>query len=345
MGAFGLFSIEAYRSEPGLEVSAVADMRRDLAEGTGRAIGATAYADWRDLVHDPAVDVVHVVTPPNTHAEICVAAAGSGKSAFCEKPLALSLDEAERMIEAFSASQTMLGINYVMRHHPIYRLLINLSDEGLLGQVRRVSLDSGAQSVPDNHWFWDRSISGGILVEHGVHFFDVFRRIVGEAQARWTVDQEKRILAEVEYLEGGWGTFYHDFSIDLRAEGLQATLVFETGTAQLLGWIPEHLAIRALTNGRAATWKTIAEEYSGCQITLEDTDEVATIEYDLPDRQNEYMKATVRGMIQVARAHRDPGSVPEVTPVDALESLRLALSAQSIAHPPSAHAPIRSDAG
>ena len=288
----------------------------------------------KDLVQDPSVEVVHVVTPPNTHAQICIAAAASGKSAFCEKPLALSLGEADRMIDAFKASGTALGINYVMRHHPMYRLLIRLSDEGLLRQVRRVSLDNGAQLVPDNHWFWDRSISGGILVEHGVHFFDVFRRIVGDAEARWTVDQGKRILAEVEYAAGGWGTFYHDFSLDLRVESLQATLIFEAGAAHLLGWIPEHLRIRALTDGRSAEWRTIEAEFPGCRLRLEDHQEVASIEYDLPDRRNEYLKAVARGMLQVARAHRDPAVPPEVTPADARESLRLALSAQSIGHPP-----------
>jgi predicted dehydrogenase len=211
-------------------------------------------------------------------------------------------------------------------------MLIQLSDEGLLGHIRRVSLDNGAQSVPDDHWFWDRSLSGGILVEHGVHFFDVFRRLVGDSEARWTVDQEKRILAEVEYTRGGWGTFYHDFSIDLRAEGLQATMIFEVGTAHLLGWIPEHMRIRALTTDRSDEWKTVAAKFPGCRLDLEDHEQVASLEYNLPDRRDEYLKAVVRGMLQVAYAHRDPRVRPEVTPADGRESLRLALSAQSIGH-------------
>ena len=313
---------------------ALADVRPGLAQQAAHSRQARAYTDWRDLIADTSVEVVHVVTPPNTHAEICIAAAARAKSAFCEKPLALTVEDADRMISVFRQSGTTLGINYVMRHHPIYRLLIELSDANLLGGIRRVGLNNGAQSMPDNHWFWNRSISGGILVEHGVHFFDVFRRIISDAEPRWTVDQRKRIEANVEYEAGAWGSFYHDFSLDKRVEGLNASLTFENGTAHVMGWIPQRLEITSLTGKHSDQWNTIARSFPGCRIELKDSDEVVSILFELPDRQLEYRRATVRGMLEVARAHRDPTIPPEVTPEDGRESLRLAISAQSIAHPP-----------
>ncbi|HEV3312645.1 MAG TPA: Gfo/Idh/MocA family oxidoreductase, partial [Chloroflexota bacterium] len=244
VGDFGLFCLEGFAETSDIQVVAVADPRPDLAERTASLRTGSLYSDWHALLADPAVEVVHVATPPWTHAEITLAAAEAGKSVFVEKPLALTVADADAMMAAFRSHNLTLGIDYVMRHSPIYRLLIDIVGSELLGRVRRISVDNAAQSVPAGHWFWDPAKSGGILVEHGVHFFDVFQRIAGPARPLYCADGTNRILAALAYDGGAWGTYYHDFSLDHRVERFEAMVVFERGTARIAGWIPELLELQ-----------------------------------------------------------------------------------------------------
>src|SRR5687767_6081271 len=83
---------------PGASLYAVSDVRADAAESTRAEFGATkAYVDYRELVNDKAVDAIVVMTPTKLHKEVVLAAADAKKPIFCEKPLALSLADAQAM--------------------------------------------------------------------------------------------------------------------------------------------------------------------------------------------------------------------------------------------------------
>lgn len=329
MGEFGKFCVEAYGARSDLQVVAVADLRANMATQVAGKIGARPYVGWHDLLADDDVEIVHISTPPNTHSQIGVAAAQLGKSIFYEKPLAITLAEADAAINAADRGGVVIGVDYVMRHHPIYQLLIRIHGEGLLGHLRRVSLDNAAQTVPADHWFWDRSLSGGILVEHGVHFFDVVSRLAGPGQPRRTVDRPPRVLSEVEYAGGAWGSFYHDFSLDPRIERTHLTAVFEIGTALVAGWIPETLHVDALVRRNSREWESLSA-FDGVGVAFDDDGDVVHLTMILPDRRGQYLRAIVAGMRDIARAHRDPLFAPEVSVQDARSSLALALEAQAI---------------
>jgi predicted dehydrogenase len=329
LGDFGLFCMEAFDASADLQVVAVADPRPDLSARVPATDRVSVYENWQRLIQDTSVEVVHIATPSWTHAEIALAAAAHGKSVFVEKPLALSLADADAMTAAFEGARLALGINYVMRHQPIYRLLIALSQRGLLGSIHRIALENGAQAVPGGHWFWDRDKSGGILVEHGVHFFDVFRQIAGDARPSVTFDGGSQISTQVRYDQGAWGSFYHDFSLDKRVERLDATLLFDTGAAHLTGWIPEALRLRAITRDIDG-WKEVVSASPGARLWSKDA-EVITISYAVPDRTTAYSDAIVAGARQVVATHRDPTLDMDVTADDARASLALALEAQQLA--------------
>src|SRR6187401_834889 len=90
---------------PGATLYAVSDVRADAAEATRAEFGAAkAYTDFRDLVCDRNVDAVVVMTPTKLHKDVVLAAARAGKAIFCEKPLALSLEDAQLMREAVARS-------------------------------------------------------------------------------------------------------------------------------------------------------------------------------------------------------------------------------------------------
>src|SRR5689334_17827844 len=83
---------------PGATLYAVSDVRADAAESTRAQFGATkAYVNYHDLLNDPSVDAVVVMTPTKLHKDVVVAAARARKPIFCEKPLSLSIEDAEIM--------------------------------------------------------------------------------------------------------------------------------------------------------------------------------------------------------------------------------------------------------
>ena len=119
---------------PRLEV--LCDTPLERAEAMAGQLGfARATDDWRALVADPAVEVVSITTPNRLHREMALAAIAAGKHVWCEKPLALTLAEAEEMAAAAEAAgvATMVGYNYV--RNPAFAHAQRLVEEGAIGRV------------------------------------------------------------------------------------------------------------------------------------------------------------------------------------------------------------------
>ena len=87
------------------------------------------------------------------------------------------------ILAAGHAAGKVVGINYVMRYDPLYQIVEQVALGGVLGRLTHVEFQNYAsdEGLDDGHWFWDRQQSGGIFVEHGVHFFDIIGAIIGGA--------------------------------------------------------------------------------------------------------------------------------------------------------------------
>ncbi len=180
-GNFGQFCLNAYRKLPNLNLVAVCDKDTDRANATAAEFGMKSYSYIDELLADSAVEIVAINTPPSSHAALSIAAMQAGKHVFCEKPLAISLTDAEAVLRMAGETGVRFSVDYIMRVNPLYRLVKQLSelhvgDKPAFGNLRRCSLENFAadENLRPDHWFWDQSISGGIFVEHGVHFFDLF---------------------------------------------------------------------------------------------------------------------------------------------------------------------------
>jgi predicted dehydrogenase len=106
------------------------------AKQAAEAFGFEEYStDWREVIRRDDIDVVDIVTPPNVHAEMAIAAAEAGKHIFCEKPFVLTVEEAERTLEAVrhAGIKHMLGFNY--RRVPALALAKQMIDSGRLGRI------------------------------------------------------------------------------------------------------------------------------------------------------------------------------------------------------------------
>src|ERR1700716_2290012 len=132
-----------------------------------------AYADYRELLRDPEVEMVSITAPNHLHARITIDAARAGKHVVCEKPLCLTIEEADRMIEACRTAGVLLLYAEELFFAPKYVKAKQLADEGAFGRVHMVK-QSEKHSGPHSEWFWDVEQSGGGAVMdlacHGIAF-------------------------------------------------------------------------------------------------------------------------------------------------------------------------------
>lgn len=163
----------AYAATPGVQVVAVADPVADKAARLAARAGAADVAGLDELL-DLGLDVVSICTPPASHADLTVRALEAGLSVLCEKPMARSLADAQRMVDAASTAAGLLMIGQVSRFEPDHEQAKNIIESGALGQVQMMS-HSMTTSMPgwsEGGWLADPTSSGGPLVDLAVHSFD-----------------------------------------------------------------------------------------------------------------------------------------------------------------------------
>src|SRR3954469_15642620 len=137
-GRMGSFHAETLaRRLPGARLAAVADAAPGAADRLVGALGAgRACRDAAQLWDDPDVDAVVIATPARTHADLVVAATGAGKAVFCEKPMAVTLADADRAIDAARAAGVVLQVGFNRRFAPDWAAARQLIDSGALGTPR-----------------------------------------------------------------------------------------------------------------------------------------------------------------------------------------------------------------
>jgi predicted dehydrogenase len=165
--------LAAYAATPGVRVVAVADPVADKAARLAARAGADDVAGLDELLV-LGLDVVSICTPPASHADLTVRALEAGLSVLCEKPMARSLADAQRMVAAARTATGLLMIGQVSRFEPDHVQAKNLIESGALGQVQMMS-HSMTTSMPgwsEGGWLTDPTLSGGPLVDLAVHSFD-----------------------------------------------------------------------------------------------------------------------------------------------------------------------------
>ena len=161
------------------EFVGVADLRLEAAQTIAEQHQIRAFQDYRELLE--IVDGVVVATPPVAHGEVVVAAAEAGVHAFCEKPLSLTLSDADAMIDAADKAGTHLMVGQVLRFYPVHVLGKQLVDGGEIGDVTYIETDySGPYRGPrERPSTWYGSVGG--LLENGIHKSDLINWYGGTA--------------------------------------------------------------------------------------------------------------------------------------------------------------------
>lgn len=181
---------------PGCHLAAVS--RRDTEAGQAFADrhGIKYFADWRDLLIQPEVAAVLVVTPPSLNREICLAAAKAGKALLIEKPLALSTADAEDMVRAARAAGVTLMMAQTLRFTPVLRRLRERLPD--IGPLEYFSLAMRGERPP-HRWLEDPlQAGGGVVLEIGIHLLDLIRFLTQEEAVEVSADLMRRHTTRTE---------------------------------------------------------------------------------------------------------------------------------------------------
>ncbi len=190
-GVMGVASIALRRAIPGMqkgewsEIAAIASRDREKAEGAARKLGiAKAYGSYEELLGDPEIEAIYNPLPNHLHAAWTIRAAEAGKHVLCEKPLATSVADAEKILAVRERTGVKIGEAFMVRTHPRWLRTRELIRSGQIGELRSIAgLFSYFNRDPKNV----RNIpelGGGALLDMGCYPVTLSRFIYGEEPTR-----------------------------------------------------------------------------------------------------------------------------------------------------------------
>lgn len=255
-GGFATFAAKSFLKIPGIKIISVYDIIPSLRQKLATELNADACSDLENILENKDIDLVYIATPPFLHYEQSKKSLLAGKHVICEKPAALKTSEAEELSGLAKKLKLLYVVNLMQRYNPLYATVKTIIDENILGNFLHGFFENYAidEALPATHWFWDAKKSGGILIEHGVHFFDMFHGWLGDGKIVSAIQVRRpgieaniydRFQATVNY-GGALVNFYHAFDQPAVLEKQELRLVFEKGEINLYEWIPVKLMMTAL---------------------------------------------------------------------------------------------------
>jgi predicted dehydrogenase len=261
-GRFATFLCEGVADLPDVVVRAVTDRDDAAAARLAKVHDARVHGSAEELVADEEVDVVVVATPPASHAALATQALHAGRHVFCEKPLATTREDLDVLVAAAAAGPGVLVVDHVLRFNPLLAGVVRLQEE-LLGPPQRFLFENDAsdEDLDVGHWFWDARHSGGIFVEHGVHFFDAAAMLLGRPARSVQATSATRadtglmdlVSATVRHGEDVVATHTHSFTHAHRCERQLMRLDHGAAETRIEGWIPVDAVVDLWTDDAGVT--------------------------------------------------------------------------------------------
>jgi phthalate 4,5-cis-dihydrodiol dehydrogenase len=181
LGMAGAVMVHAAAAHPAFVLKAAADPHAAPREAFARDHNARAYADVKELVADPAVEVVYIATPHQFHAPHAIVAAEHGKHIILEKPMALTLADCDAIIEAVERHKVHLVVGYTHAFDPAVRLMREMIIQGALGRLGLIHSFNYTNYLyrPRRPEEFDTAKGGGILFNQVPHQIDTARTLAG----------------------------------------------------------------------------------------------------------------------------------------------------------------------
>jgi predicted dehydrogenase len=281
---------------------------------------------------------VSVATEPVTHAELTVEALEAGKHVVVEKPLALTLEDAGRVTAAAERTGRIVTVDHVLRHNPLVKAVETIAAEELLGRLRTVSVTNYAivDVISPSHWFWDEERSGGILLEHGVHFFDLAAQLARSPEQEIAAFRQVRddgrtdgMAATIQHRSGVVAHHAHVFCRSVESERTSIDVGFEHGNLTLTGWIPLEGAVWA--DPRLETLDRVAALLPGYRLVDDAPIPSLRATFSLHQSKQRVYEASLRALLENVQAAADGQEPVVVTLADAVGAVEVALLATAAA--------------
>ncbi|TYP79716.1 Gfo/Idh/MocA family protein [Paenibacillus methanolicus] len=197
LGCGGLGHVHAriYAGMEEVSLTAVCDIDAGRADRLAEELGVAAYADFRDMLEEAEFDVISIAVPSWLHHAYAVQAARAGKHVICEKPIALTAEDARDMIDVCEANGVRLFIGHVVRFFPDYVHLKQTLDNGAIGKpgVAHASR-KGGHPAATHPWYADEAKSGGVIVDLMIHDLDFLRWSFGEVARVYGMVRNEELL-------------------------------------------------------------------------------------------------------------------------------------------------------
>ncbi len=253
-GFMGQMHGSVYAVLPKTKLAAVTDLQEEGAQKVAEPQGAAVYTDFSEMLANEELDMIDICLPTYLHCDYTVKAARARKHVLCEKPMALSLEEADKMIRSTEAAKVKFMVAHCIRFWPEYVYLKQLTQDGTLGELSAISC---SRLSPPVTWTWedwmsDPQKSGSAVMDLHIHDVDfilylmgrpysVFAEGIREAHSWnhiftvYNYDGKKTALAEA-----GWRTTPEfPFSMAFRAYFEKGVVEFNSGRQPSLTVYPE----------------------------------------------------------------------------------------------------------
>ena len=273
-GGFAIFASHCFLKVPGLEIVAIFDINEKACSVMADEFTAKPYSDYVLFLLDKNIDLVYIATPPYLHYSQSKAALLAGKHVICEKPAALFTLEAEELVSLARRMKLLYVVDLMQRYNPLAIAVQNIIKEKILGEFLHGFFENYAsdEKLKPDHWFWDKEKSGGIFIEHGVHFFDLFTGWLGKGEVIQSVqwqrpDIERRIIDRVQATVNfpvGHVNFYHGFDQPKILDRQEMRLQFERGDITLYEWVPVKIKLHGLLSNEQV--EKLKNDFPGCSI-------------------------------------------------------------------------------
>lgn len=243
-GTMGQVHSQAFQELPDVELTVVADADPDKRAQAQREFGVDVVSNLEEMLQTSDVDLVDICVPTYLHETMLAQAIKAKKHIFCEKPLARSLKEGQRMVDLAAGYNKKIGIGHVVRFTPVYADIRKSVMAGEIGQAAVVRTFRGGSQFPKgwHDWYSDFDLSGGVILDLTIHDLDFLRWLFGDVErvyAKTTHGRTKEHLewamivlrfksGVIAHVEGSWTNFPGSFRTTVEISGKDGLIQYDS---------------------------------------------------------------------------------------------------------------------
>lgn len=239
-GFIGNSHASAYKKLDNVELVGISELREDIGRKFAQDFDCKYYSDAEELIKRADIDIIDVCLPTFLHEKYVTMAAAYGKHILCEKPFTLTLESADRMIDAADKAGVKFMIAQVVRFWPEYVKIKEIYDNKQLGDIKVVYANRLAQHPNWSEWFKDVSKSGGGLFDLHLHDIDYVRYLLGPVASVYAAGRQSEngawnhVVSVLNFKNGSKAcvegsnemTDAYPFTMTFRAVGTEGTVDF-----------------------------------------------------------------------------------------------------------------------